>query len=320
MPEECYFIKSKVLERIFKIYVKEGDSVKKGDLLLVLGDTIENAQLTILKNKVELAKKDVQDSSSYLTEIRHKVSMAYQKYEYNMKNATRFKELSIDNAVSKKEADEMILIANNSLSDYNILQQQYIMQKRSLENHLLEAENNFIEAYKKHQEKIFKSQISGVVYDINFKEGDVVNINEPILMIASPHKNELELFVDERDITRINIKQKIYFELASYNNQQFEAEITEIIPVLQKESRNFKIYASVRDSLFFYPYSSVEANIIIKESKKLLMIPIEYLQPDSSVLKIFDKEITKTKVVVGIKDDNWCEIINGLKVKDKITK
>ncbi len=320
-PKEYHIIKSGFPDRILEIPVKEGDIVSKGAVLLVLGTPADDNRLSVLNNQAALAKENMQDNSATLTALQQKITLAKQQYEHDVRNANRYKELLQTQAVSQKDAEQAALSAETSLSDYKNLQQQYIAQKNELTNRLLDVERQLTEARRTQEEKVLTSRIAGKVYNINFKTGELIGADAPIMLIGSPHRYKLELLIDERDINKIMLGQKVFFETDAFKGEAFEAVITKIDPVLQKENRNFKVEARVESTQNFYPQSSVEANIIIREKATALMIPPDYLLKGDSVLFQSAKgEVSKIKVSTGIRNDDFIEIANGLKVGDIIQK
>jgi multidrug resistance efflux pump len=308
-------------DRILKILVKEGDVVNPGDVLLVLGSHQDDNQVNILNDKVILSEKNINDNSAVLTELNSKINLAKQQYEQDIKNAERYKELVKEKAVSEHETEKKILLSEISRVNLNNLQQQYVIKKNEMNIQLLEAKKQLSDARKRYENNVFISPIYGKIYCINYKEGDNVNANDFILMVGTFNKYKLELLVDERDISKINIGQKIYFETDIYPEKHFDAIVTHINPILQKESRCFKIDAKVLSDFKMYPQSNVEANIIIKEDEPTILIPSEFIvSEDSVMLKQQNNTIEKIQVSVGTKSDKWIEIKNGLNIGDVIIK
>lgn len=320
-PEEYHIIKSSFSECILEIPVKEGDKVNKGAVLVVLGTPADNDRLSVLESQVALAEENRQDNSAILTELEEKIALAKQRYEHDLKNARRYKELQKTGAVSQKDAEQAILSAEASLSEYNNLQKQYLAQKNELADRLLDAERQLTEATQSQQERRLTSRIAGKVYNIDFKAGELAGADKPIMLIGSPDSYKLELLVDERDINQVKLGQKVFFETDAFAGAQFEAVITKIDPVLQKETRNFKVEARVISKEKFYPQSSVEANIIIREKVTVLMIPSGYLlKGDSVLIQSSKREVTKIKITTGVRSDDYIEVTGGLKVGDVIHK
>lgn len=150
-------------------------------------------------------------------------------------------------------------------------------------------------------------------------EGELAKPDEPILMVGSAGKFKLELLVDERDINKVKLGQKVYFETDAFAEKQFEGEVVKIVPVLQRETRSFKIEARVLDNESFYPQSSVEANIMIRENARVMVVPTEYLLEGDSVYLQSDKE-QKVKIIPGTRNGGFIEVKDGVKAGDTITK
>lgn len=320
MPSEYYFLKSNTTDHLLKMMVKEGDIVTRGKALAVLGTQSENRQLEILNRQVELASQNAGSNSGRLQELNSKIVLAKQKYEHDQLNASRYTELSKDKAVSEKDAEQARLQAKASLTEYRSLQQQYKAQKNELSANLLNARQQLALQNQSKEGKVLTSPINGKVFRVNFEEGELVQSGQPVLMVGIENKFKLELLVDERDISKIKLGQTVYFETDVFEGKQFEARISKIVPVLQKENRSFMVEAEVQTTEAFFPQSSVEANILIQKNAKALVIPSEYLLPGDSVTVQRDNDSRKMKVVPGIKNGSWVEIQKGLKAGDIVSK
>ena len=144
----------------------------------------------------------------------------------------------------------------------------------------------------------------------------MLNTQSPVAIIGDAVDFLLELQVDEYDIARIRIGQKVVLNLDSYKGQVFEAVITKINPIMNDRSRSFTVEAGfVTKPPVLYPNLTTEANIILQTKEKALLIPRNYLIDDSVVI-LQNKE--KRKVTTGLKDYNKVEILNGLTSNDII--
>ncbi|MGO4291749.1 efflux RND transporter periplasmic adaptor subunit [Chitinophaga sp. RAB17] len=320
MPQAYYFLKSNSTDLLLQLKVKEGDTVSKNQVLAVLGTPGQLTELDIRHSQVALAGSNAADGSATLNELKEKIAQAQQQYEQDAVNAARYTDLAKDKAVSEKDAEQKRLDAANSLRNYQSLQQRYLAQKNELTDKLLQSRQQFAASQQVREGKVLKSPVDGSVFKVYPKEGELVELNSPVLLVGLPGKFKLELLVDERDISKINIGQKVYFETDVYAGKQFTATINKIVPLLQKESRSFQVEAAVTDNHTFYPQSSVEANIIIRENVSALMIPSDFLLKGDSVYLQQGRELQKTGIVSGAKNGNWIEVKSGLHAGDIIAK
>ncbi len=320
MPLEYHFLKSATPQNILKILVKEGDSVKQGDLLAILGTESDAKQMEILNRQVGLAQQNAAENSAVLNELKMKIKLAKEKYEQDKLTYEKYKDLLKDKAVSQQQAENARLQMESSFTEYKSAEQRYNAQKNELNSRLLTAENQLAALKSSREGKVLTSPINGKVYNLNYEEGELVQPNDPVMMVGLEGNYKLELLIDERDISKVKIGQKVFFETDAYAGKQFEAKVSKIVPVLQKDTRSFKVEARVSSTENFYPQSSVEANIIIREGAKSLVIPATYLLPGDSVQLQNGENLQKIKIQTGARSGNNVEVKSGLKTGDIIAK
>jgi Membrane-fusion protein len=319
-PEQYHFLTPTKPTTILQILVKEGDFVTEGDILVVTGSFDETEKIRLASDQVAIAKRNMGENSAVLQEIQNKINIASQQYQQDKINADRYHELSATKAVSQKEVEDMILTAERSLSELSILREQYNAMKNQLANQLITAELQQVSISNQYSENILQCNISGKVYSILKQSGEIANSGTPVIMVGVDKKFKLELSIDERDISKIRIGQTVYFETNTHPDSLFEATITKINPVMHKETRYFKVEASVSDSAAFYPQSSVEASIIIRENVNVLMIPFNYLHNEDSVLLQSNNDSRVIPVKTGIRINDMIEIKAGIEKGNIILK
>ena len=163
-----------------------------------------------------------------------------------------------------------------------------------------------------------KADDDGKVYNILMKQGEMANTLSPVAIIGNANDFMMELQVDEFDINRIKIGQKIILSMDSYKGQVFEAVVTKIDPIMNDRSKSFTVEAVfIKQPATLYPNLTCEANIVIQQKEKALTIPRNYLLAGDSVWLEKNK---KGKVIVGLKDYQKVEIISGITVNDFIYK
>lgn len=316
-PMQYYFLKPPKTAPILQILVKEGDKVSAGDILVIMGSTDETEKIRLAAGQVAIARENASGNSAILNEIQAKRDIAEQQYRQDKTNAERYRKLAVDKAVSPNEAEDRQLAAERSLAEVNALQEQYTAAKNRLNDQLLASELQLADIFRQYNDNAIRSNISGKVYSILKEQGEIAESESPVLMVGVDNAFKLELFIDERDINKITMGQKVWFESNTYPDRQFEACISKIDPVMRKESRYFKVEAVISDSDFFYPQSSVEACIIIRENIKAAMIPFDYLFKGDSVLQADDKMIP---VKTGIRINDLVEVKSGVVTGDMILK
>lgn len=317
LPCEYYFAKSSIIAPIHRIIVKEGDKVVKGDALAVIGNSYESDKIQFATEQVAIAKNNLSDQSAILSEIKQNIKFAELRFETDKNNAQKYMELAKEQAVSKNIAEEKKLLEDKSLTILNTLKEQYTSTISKLNSQLLEAEYQLANVLQEHSKSIVRSSISGKVYSILKKTGEMTNPESPILLVGSENRYKLELLVDERDIDKVQIGQKVYFESNTKQGKIYEANVDKIYPILIDESRSFKIDAIITDSASFFPKSTIEASIIIRKNAPALLIPFDFIINNDRVLLNTHKIVN---VKTGIRINNMIEISNGISKGDTIIK
>ena len=146
----------------------------------------------------------------------------------------------------------------------------------------------------------------------------MVNTITPIATIGDSSLFIIELEIDEFDISKIKVGQKVLLTMDSYKGEIFEALIDKILPLMNEKSRSFTAEAVfVKQPPILYPNLSTEANIIIQVKENAITIPRNYLIDNNYVMVGKNK---RKKVTTGLIDYEKVEIINGLSISDEITK
>ncbi|MCD8194372.1 MAG: HlyD family efflux transporter periplasmic adaptor subunit [Tannerellaceae bacterium] len=318
-PTQYYFLKSSKTAPILRILVKEGDYVSAGDILVVMGSTDETEKIRLSANQVAIARENANGNSAILNEIQAKIDIAQQEYQQDKTNAIRYQVLAEDKAVSVQEAESKLLAAERSLAKVYALKEQYTATQNRLNNQLLTTELQLADVSRQYNDNAIRSNISGKVYSIFKEEGEITESESPILMVGVDNAFKLELSIDERDISKITTGQKVYFESNTYPGKQYEAFISKIDPVMRKDTRYFKVEALISDSTFFFPHSSAEASIIIRENANVILIPFGYLNGDNICL-LSKPEKVMVPVKTGIRINDLIEIKTGVLAGDTILK
>lgn len=320
LPAEFDILKSTQPDRILKIMVEEGQTVSNGETLIILGSENEQQQLLLLQRQLEIARQNLNEEEALFGEIKGKIRLAETQFLHDSIEAVKNRELATEKAVSQREADQSVLQAATSSAHYHNLQRQYESLRRELENEVLQREKDLAQFQHTRQGKELKSKISGKVFSIYRREGELPQALEPLAMVGSESRFKLELLIDERDIALVRPGQKVVFETDPFPESQFEATVSRINPVLQKETRSFMVEALIDGSHDFFPQSTAEATIIIREKTPALVIPNDYLlEGDSVIVETVDGRVSQ-KVRTGIKTGEWVEIKSGLSLNEGILK
>jgi len=299
-----------------KVWVKAGDTVVRNQPLFSMEDrsselNSENARLAL-----ELSKTNSQTGSDKLQELQENIRLAKQKYLLDSNLFLRQKNLWDQKIGTRLEYDQRKLAFESSRSAWRTATNRWKQARIQLKNESERALVTFKQTRKQNADFEIRSQLTGIVYDVVKTEGDLVNPQIPLAVVGKQNDWYLELEVSENDITRIMPGQRVEVTLDGYRDQVFEAVISEIHPLLNERTRNFRVDALFRKTPpRIFPNMNVEANVVIRIKKQALLIPRKYLLSGNKVLL---KNGDFKEVKVGLKDFQKVEVLAGLDTTQEI--
>jgi multidrug efflux pump subunit AcrA (membrane-fusion protein) len=311
-----YDVFSSVSGLLQEILVSEGEVIFKGEPLM----RIKNEQSRLQAQNAEIAARynDVSANAAKLAELRENIDLARARMQNDEKMLQRARTLFAEGVTPKVELEQAQLAFKNSQTAYESVQ----LRLKDLQKQLQFAEEQSRKqaeiAQATAQDFVLKSERDGKVYRILKERGEIISPQAPVAIIGDANIFILELQIDEFDIAKVRLGQKVFITLDSYKGQAFEAEVTKIFPLMNERSKSFTVEAEfLKAPETLYPNLTAEANIIIQTKEKALTIPRAYLVDETYVLKDEDKRV---KVKTGLKDYEKVEILEGLSAGDVIFK
>jgi multidrug efflux pump subunit AcrA (membrane-fusion protein) len=311
-----YQVFSTVNGIIQKIWVKEGDLVKKGDPLFTIENEISKLQSDNAKLAADFAAFNTRGER--LEEMSNAVQTAKSKMLNDSLMLHRQRGLWAQQIGSKVELEQRELAYIGSSSNYEATMLRYDDLKKQLNFTAAQSRKQLSISQKNAQDFTIRSKIDGRVYSITKEVGEVVNPQTYVAVMGAADDFWVELQIDENDIVRIKNGLRVLLTFDSYKKQVFEATVSKIDPIMNERSRTFTVEAVfTKKPPVLFPNLTTEANILIFEKEKALTIPRAYLLADSLVM-LENKE--KRRVEIGLMDYQKVEILNGLEATETILK
>ena len=196
-----------------RVFVKEGESVKKGQLLLVLDDADARAQAARAQTQLKAAQADLGyaergGTQEEVLSLDAQLVKAGNDRDYAQRNLDALKRLEQQGAASAGEVRD----AENALAGAEA-QLTFLRQKRSKrysngELARVDAQRADAQAtYDAAEDVLAKSNVrapfDGIVYSLPAKQGGFVAAGDLLLQVADLRKVLLRAFVDEPDVGRL---------------------------------------------------------------------------------------------------------------------
>jgi HlyD family secretion protein len=297
-PEVEVKISSDVSGEIVELFVKEGDHVKKGDLLCKINPLIYESNSSRMVATLNGAKANLSNAKARLEQIRASFVNAEASYLRNKKlfdqGAISQSDFDIAKATYEgAKADVKGAEDNVDASEYNV---------KSTEASLKEANDNLAKT------NIY-SPVNGTVSKLNKEKGErVVGTAQmegtEIMRLANLNEMEVSVDVNENDIVRVHNGDTSLIEVDAYVDRKFKGIVTEIANsanttgVTAEQVTNFTVKIRILQESYtdlmndrnvapFRPGMSASVDIQTKTANNVLTVPIQSVttRADSSELK-----------------------------------
>ena len=295
--------------------VTEGAIVHKGDIILTLVN--ETPKLNTENAELAAAYSSVSFNLDKLNELKANIDLARTKMQNDSALFQRQQNLWSQGIGSRNELEQKELAWKNTTTTYQSALLQYNNLKKQITFTAKQSLKNVQVSTSITNDYTIKTRQDGKVYSLLKEPGEMVNTQTPVAIIGDADAFIIELQVDEYDISKLRLGQKVFVSMDSYKGQVFEATVSKIDPIMDSRSRSFNVEASfISQPILLFPNLTVEANILISTKENTLTIPRDcLLENDYIVLKSGEKR----KVVTGLKDYQHVEIISGID-KDALIK
>jgi len=316
-PDSLYQAYASVGGILDKNLVEEGDSVFKGTPISQIINTNPKLNSDNAKLALQLAQENYSGSSAVLKGLEDEIHAATLSFQSDSVNYSRQKRLWNQKIGSKVEFDNRKLAYELSRNNLNLLKSRYDRTKNELMTQLQQAQNNYKSSQVTTRDFTIRSKVNGKVYGLFKESGEIVSSMEPLASIGSVDTFLIEMLVDEVDIVRIQVHQKVLLTLDAYHDKVFEASISKIYPRKDERLQTFKVEALfVNPPEVLYPGLSGEGNIIIAQRDNAVVIPKSYLIEGNKV----QTANGLIELELGLQNLDQVEILSGIDETVEIIK
>ena len=284
-PKQESMISPKTSGRIEKLYVDEGDQIKKGQPLVKL----EQERLRIVVKESEASLKE---AMAQLKNLEATLKRSQKLFEEGVIDSQRFD----DTTTERDLAEARVQRARATLER---VQQDL-------------------------KDSIITAPFAGFVVEKMMNEGEMATTMPPsnIFHLVDTSRVKIECGITEEKRKAITVGKEVLIELDAYPDEVFTGEITTVNPMVDINSRTFNIKIDIANPDFKLE-SGMFARIRIIEhiSKDTLLIPQRVIIEEDASRKVFvvenDRAVEKS-IATGIIDHPTVEVTEGLKEGDLV--
>ncbi len=273
--------------KIKKIYVEEGDFVKKGQIL---------------------AELDTRSIKLRLQQAEAGLAVAQSNFDDASKNWERIKSLFKKGTVSPQQYEKARL-------GYEAAEAQLKQAKAAfnLAKYQLEVSK-------------MKAPFDGIITGKYINEQEVVNPMMPggrgVVTVMDLSKVKITASISEKDFTDIKVGLDAKIRVDSYPDKEFFGKISKVNPTADPLSRTFMIEIQVpNEDMMLRAGMFARINIIVKKHKNVITIPVDCTIKSMNNVHVFviNNNIAEKRVIkTGLEVNGIVEVLDGLKENEQV--
>jgi membrane fusion protein, multidrug efflux system len=260
-------VKSKVSGEVQKVLVREGETVKQGQVLALIDTSDLNARL------------DAQVAS--LEEAKARWSIADKNRESNLK-------LLKQNFISQNAFDTTHSTLEASAASVRSAEAQVQLARNAK------------------QDAVIRAPINGILAKRMVNGGEKVGPDSPMFAVVDLAKMEIEAPAAASEIPSVKVGQIASFKVDGFNDRVFEGRIERINPITEQGSRSITLYLSVanRDGALKGGMFA-KGVLVLDKTQPSTVVPIAAVRDDAGQPYVFTLEggkVARRNVSLGMSE------------------
>jgi HlyD family secretion protein len=336
-PISPYVMRAQLDTFVEKIYVTEGQAVKKGQLLMELNVKEVAAQLAETRAKLLRAQEDLRAAraggrADEAARVAADLAKAEGERDRLLRNHDALVRLAEGQAATKQDLalnDQALANAKVEVTRLLAVKQEFDQKAR------LDAERGELQVQQTLSEmaaledKVNNGKISapadGTLYSLPVKSRDYVKLGDLLAEMADLHKVRVRAFIDEPDLGGLEADEPVIITWDALPNRTWAGK-TEIIPkqVVPHGTRSVGelLCAVSNDKIELLPNINVNVRINSKERMNVLAVPRGAVASEGgrrfvyvvkkNELGVGKSRLEKREIKVGIADATSYEVTGGL--------
>jgi len=327
-PVENFEAHAPIATTVKRLLVKEGDRVRKGQLLLQLDDADIRKQAAQARAQMTTARADQNalttgGTHEELLTLDAQLIKARSERDAAQRNVEAFHRLQQQGAASPGEVKQAEDTLQRAQADVTLLEQKQKDRYSKPEAAKVQAEGAEAQAaYEAATAALLKSNVrapfNGIVYSLPVKEGAYVQAGDLLLQEADLSHVLVRIFVDEPDVGRLVPGQKIEVTWDAVPGRMWNGSVTTVPSTVKlRGARNIGEATCTVDNhdLRLLPNVNVGVTIVTAEHKNVLTLPRDAIRIDDTrpyVFQIVDNRLKRQDIVIALQNLTRVEITAGL--------
>jgi HlyD family secretion protein len=301
-PKVQVNIGSNAFAKITHLYVKEGDRVKKGQMLAMLDNVQPSADVSANDSALNASRTDAVAAQATVNTEAADLKSAQAELEHAKLDYDRNKALYDAQLIAKSDFDTKKAAYDTAAAQVGMVTAKLAQAKAALDSaqgHISQNSAMLRHAADVLSKTQYEAPFDGVITNVPVREGETVvpgiqnSPGSTLMTIADTSIITAEVKVDESDIVNVKLGQPAEVTIDAIPKQKFKGVVTEIgrnallrstgVSTAQtissgQEAKDFKVVVALQDPpVDLLPGLSATARITTAKRSSALAIPIQAL-------------------------------------------
>lgn len=333
-PAQNFEAHAPIATTVKRLLVKEGDHVRKGELLLQLDDADIRTQAARAQAQIKTAQADqaalkTGGTQEEVLTLNAQLVKARSARDVAQRNLDALRRLQQDGASSPGEVRQAEDALKRAETDVPLLEQKQKDRYSKPETARIEAQAAEAQAaYDAAEDALRKSDVrapfDGMVYSLPVKQGAFVQAGDLLLQEADLSQVLVRAFVDEPDIGRLHVGEKVEVTWDAVPGRTWTGAVSSVpSSVKLRVSRNVGETTCIVDNkdLRLLPNVNVGVTIVVAEHNGVLTLQRDALRIDESkpyVFRIVENHLKHQTIEFSLQNLTSVEITSGLSQGDVV--
>jgi HlyD family secretion protein len=311
-----------------RLLVKEGDHVQQGQLLLQLDDADLRSQAARAQAEIKAAQAEQSElktggTREEMLTLDSQLAKARTALHTSQRNLEALRRLQQQGAASAGEVKQAEDNVERAQADHTLLQQKQKDRYSQPEVAKVQAQTTEAQAaYDAAEDALRKSSVrapfDGIVYAVPVKQGAYVQTGDLLLQEGDLSKMLVRTFVDEPDIGRLAIGQKIEVTWDALPSRIWNGTVSTVPSTVKlRSSRNVGEVTCTVDNhdRRLLPNVNVGVTIITAEHTGVLTVSREAVRMDDTtpyVYQVVDGRLERRPIEISLQNLTRVEVTSGL--------
>lgn len=289
-----------------EIQVKEGDQVKKGQILIQLDDFKQRQQLAIDQNLLKSIELKLQNArEEILPNLKEKLKEAELNLQQAKSLLDRYRQVEAAGGVTRSDLDKAEKEFEKAQARFNQAKTELDNFEKSgllasLQNELEIARSRLELAQRNLEETVLKAPFDGKVIKIDVQVGERVTAGRRVLTMIEDKKWNFVLNADQKELPFLKPGLKAYVVLDAFPEKKIESEIVYVCTEVNRETNTCELRIEVREDVSFIKFGMAgKAEILAKRFEQVLAFPYRLIKkgPEGEFVWLWDDGQAKKQAI-----------------------